>query len=185
MDGISYCGIQWLNVVSSIAFLIAAGALCKNKSKILVLLLALTGIGSFLWHLVGGITFFFDAIPIALFLIGYAYLLLRKKQWALVLAALLLIVSVLRPLDSLLFGAQPYVIALIFIGIHLIDKNIRKRLMLPFILLAGAIMFRQIDPFVCAFFPPGTHFIWHILVAAAAYYAVKNLSALNRTGGHF
>lgn len=184
--GINYCeqGIQWVNAISSLSFLIAATALYysrkKNIRSVLVVLIALTGIGSFVWHVKStAVTFFLDSVPIALFLVTYTYFLVRNRRFGIaftgLFAAILVSVSLLRPADAFFKGAQPYVVALVFMAMLLGNRNIRNKLMLPLISFAAALVFRQVDSVLCTFFPVGTHFMWHILVAIAVYYAVKKL----------
>jgi hypothetical protein len=41
----------------------------------------------------------------------------------------------------------------------------------------AALSFRTIDSNICAAFPTGTHFMWHVLAAAAVYLAMRAFTA--------
>jgi hypothetical protein len=82
----------------------------------------------------------------------------------------------------LLNGSLIYVPALFLVVglglVHLLQaKNARYDLLAAAGVFVVALFFRTIDNMVCAEFPLGTHFLWHVLGALASYLAMRALIA--------
>ncbi|GJE53574.1 MULTISPECIES: ceramidase domain-containing protein [Methylobacterium] len=192
-----------LNAVSNGAFLAAAGVAvlrerrCEHRDPaalVLAALVALVGIGSFLFHtLANRWSMLADVIPIGLFI--YAYLLLALRRLlglpSLLAAAITLVFaavnlgfgaiadSVLGQSSAALTNGSidyvPAVLALLGVGGILAASGISARRSAGLSLLGVAALFllsltfRTIDRSVCAAHPGGTHFLWHLLNALVLY----------------
>ena len=173
-----------INALTNGAFLIAAG-LCWRMTRgdpgarLLAALLGLIGIGSFLVHSVAQVwSGLADVLPILAFIVVYTGLattrFLGAPRWAGILAGALyppvsLLVSgfVERAVGSL-NGSASYLPVLLLIGVFALALASRapetaRGLALGLGLLALSLTFRTLDRAVCAAFPLGTHFLWHLL----------------------
>lgn len=196
-----------LNAASNAAFLIAAGVagwqalkgpVRDRAATALALLIAVVGIGSFLFH-----TFavrwalLADVIPIALFIHAYFYLAMRRffglgvpsaVAITLLFAAFnagfetILDAVAQRPLDALTNGSLGYVpaiLALAGVAAGLLRPWVcahgpaRRRAGRALLGIAGlfavSLTFRTLDARLCPSMPIGTHFLWHLLNAAVLY----------------
>ncbi|MBB4005252.1 MAG: ceramidase domain-containing protein [Aurantimonas endophytica] len=176
-----------VNAVTNAAFLLAAligfglwrrAGTRDPASLLLVVLVAVIGIGSFLFHTFANRwSSLADVLPIAVFIYGYFGLaLVRFVGWRPSIAALatlaflgasLLAGPVLAPLAGSSSGYVPGLLALIGIGGAL---TLRKQAQGPLVLAAGfvfalSLAFRMADQPLCAGWPLGTHFAWHVLNA--------------------
>lgn len=210
--GVLYCEnplfgqlFEPLNTVSNIFFFASAVLLLfyfhkqkinDLKSKILVGLIFLIGIGSFIWHLFPTkATFFLDTVPISVFFLLFFYFLLEKlnenselhqtKGQKLVPFLMMVSYLILQGLSYLLFSdiflpnGRVYIITLIFLfGVSLYAGFKRKlfpQVLFLFLLFLAAFVIRQLDLVICPFFPLGTHFAWHALNAFISYYGIKTI----------
>lgn len=183
-----------VNALTNFAFLIAAFALWRLRQRapaleptLLIAALALTGIGSFLFH-----TFATrwaaaaDVLPILVFQLLFLWTYVRRRiGWGPAVAAGLVIAylafgsAMARTLPAM-NGSQAYLAALgvlLVLGAHHAATATTQRYDL---LAAGAVFavsltFRTIDHSVCAAFPLGTHFLWHLLNAAVLFLAARPL----------
>jgi len=146
----------------------------------LILLTAVVGVGSFIFHTVAtqGAELF-DTVPIAVFIYGYLLMALRRFMALSLAVSLALLVAfaaftyaeaALVP-PGALNGSHTYLPALTAM---LILGWLVRRPGGPLVLAAGAIfaislVFRSIDNAMCPLFPLGTHFVWHILNAVVLY----------------
>ncbi|MCJ2080976.1 ceramidase domain-containing protein [Methylobacterium sp. J-090] len=206
----AYCeradGSFWaepVNALSNVAFLIAAGAVAWRERRgarpdpvILVLagLVAVIGLGSFLFHtLAVRWSLLADVIPIAAFIHAYFFLAMRRF-FAFgpgpALAATLLFAAFgfgLEPALDILLGPAlaaatngsiayvPAILALVGVGAGLLVPQRGGRdparyaagtgLLAIAGLFALSLAFRTLDRSLCASLPLGTHFLWHILNA--------------------
>lgn len=179
-----------INALSNAAFLIAAIAAFVGWRRtkphdvpalLLILLVAVIGIGSFIFHTVATTgAELFDTIPIAVFIYAYLALALRRMlrmSWG--VAAVLLV-----SFAALTYGEAAIVSADTFNGSHeylpalavmlLVGFVVRRQPGGPAILVAGAvfalsIVCRSLDNALCPLLPTGTHFIWHLLNACVLY----------------
>ena len=185
-----------LNAVTNGSFLIAAwaaGALARRSGGlsagiwIMLALAASVGIGSGLWHtLATPWAMILDVVPIALFLVWTLWLYARtvlRMPLPLVLAsmaAFLGISAYAQGFEELLNGSLAYAPALIALqglgAYHARQATAgRYALVLAAATYAIALVFRVLDPEVCAAFPIGTHFLWHSFTGLAAYLAMRSL----------
>lgn len=181
-----------VNALTNLAFLIAAWALWRLRDgelapTLLILTLATIGIGSFLFH-----TFATrwaaaaDVLPILVFQLLFLWMYLRRRVgWgalaavALIAAYLALGIMAARHLPAI-NGSQGYVPALfglLALGLHHAASATAGRydLLIAAAVFALSLTFRTIDQAVCAGFPLGTHFAWHVLNALVLYLAARPL----------
>lgn len=154
------------------------------------------GIGSGLFHtLATRWAMLADVVPIAIFILAYTWFALRRfaeaPHWvcALGVMAVLVVAAVVPPLTGFRGGAYvAALLALILIGGYL---RFAARFSAPHSpgfdrghpaaggLLAAAAVFtvsltlRTLDQPLCAAFPSGTHFGWHILNAGVLYLVTR------------
>jgi hypothetical protein len=187
------------NALTNIAFLVAAllaARLLANKRSprqweiaVLVLLMVLTGMGSFLWHtLATPWAGWADIIPIVLFISVYLVAFLVRVtglQWftaGFLLTLYVLLVGIglaMSPVDrfngSLFY--LPVLAALLLMAVYCRVAGRRQAGILAVMsaLFAVSLLLRTVDAGICAVFPLGTHFAWHLLNAALMYLAVRSL----------
>ncbi len=179
----------WSNLAFPAAALWAAVAARRRGGATpafwaLVVLAALVGVGSFLFHTFGNVwSEYADTIPIwtfvaaTLFVAAGRVLGLRPHPAvaAGLVAAVVLIVTFVTATDPAapsppdpLNGSLQYAPALIALAAVAILARIRRMPIVGLLLAAtlaflAALFFRTIDLAVCAAFPLGTHFLWHLL----------------------
>ncbi len=179
----------WSNLAFPAAALWAAVAARRRGGatpafRALVILAALVGVGSFFFHTFGNVwSEYADTIPIWTFVAATLFVAASRVAGlrphpivaAGLVAAVVLIVTFVTATDPAvqsppdpLNGSLQYAPALIALATFAILARIRR---MPFAtLLLGAtvaflaaLFFRTIDMAVCAAFPLGTHFLWHLL----------------------
>lgn len=175
-------------ILSSILLFILARKQGSLKPSIvwLISLIAIIGLGSFLFHTFANTwSKFADVLPIMVFKISFIVIYARAVMdfGAKGIAALLsLFVSLCVIAGSMpyewLNGSLGYSPALIFIlGLGIYHFKMQKRE--PWVLLISAAVFvvsitlRSIDMLVCDDLPIGIHYMWHILNAVVLYLAVR------------
>jgi hypothetical protein len=185
-----------LNAITNVSFLIAAwlawmlasrtGTL-STAMKVLITLGAATGIGSILWHTMpNSLTFWLDIIPILLFIMAYIWLHTRSVLRlgagvaALSIAGFLLLTFAAISYAQVLHGALVYtpgMIVVLVLGLfHAREQQVaRFTLLLAAGVYFAALFFRTIDNEVCGALPIGTHFLWHLLIGAVTYLAMRPL----------
>jgi len=200
---IDYCERQghgfWsepVNALTNIAFLLAAAAAfaqwrrrreTDHAALALIVVTALVGVGSFIFHTVATRgAMLFDVVPIAVFIYGYFLLALHRFFGLGALASTAI---------TLLFAAGSYLVENTFHGLHgsvgylpalgamicfaaLLWPRTRRRqtadgLALAALVFAASLTFRTMDGDVCAAFPLGTHFLWHILNACVLWLLLR------------
>jgi len=185
-----------LNALSNISFFISAilvYRLLKKKNanayyyRFLPYLLLFIGTGSLLWHSFRNpFTLVLDAIPIWIFFLLIVFILIYKLAGSKNTATIILTsYFFLQVLTSYAFpdffnGSIRHVVnGVAFVGIiawvYKKYAHVSGNLIAAFLLYILAIVFRSIDNAVCAYLTVGTHFLWHILNAIAAYLAIKVL----------
>lgn len=175
-----------LNAISNVAFLIAAILAASTAHKhgithkavwLLIVLAACIGTGSFLFHTVAEVwSGFADTIPIWLFVAIYAItsaILIGQVGWLTILigfAALAgittLVAMATAGLD--LNGSEQYAPAVIAMLLFSAISLLKRHPVAPWYVSATVIFlisltFRTFDMSVCANWPYGIHFMWHIL----------------------
>jgi len=181
----------WSNLAFPAAAVWVAVAACRRGGATpafwaLVVLAALVGAGSFLFHTFGNVwSEYFDTIPIWTFVAATLFFAASRVAGlrphaavaAGLVAAVVLIVIFMTATDphpdvppppDPLNGSLQYAPALIGLAGFAAFAWFR-RLSIASLLLAAtlaflaALVFRTIDMAVCAAFPLGTHFLWHLL----------------------
>ncbi|MFD1913915.1 ceramidase domain-containing protein [Halodurantibacterium flavum] len=175
-----------VNAVTNAAFLIAAFIMWRRVrglglplANVLVAILAVIGVGSFLFHThATAWASTADVIPIVLFILVYIFTA-NLHYWGLPIWAALGLTLLFFPYAALaapvlqaaipgLGGSAAYgtVAALIVIyGILLMRRHPEtgRGLLIGAAILCASITFRALDQPLCDAFPLGTHFMWHIL----------------------
>jgi hypothetical protein len=175
-----------VNALTNAAFLLAAaiafvhwrraGARDWPTLALIVVLVAI-GFGSFAFHsLATRGAVYLDVIPIAVFIYGYLLLALRRflaLPWRATIELLVVFFAASRVLplvaaEGALNGSLDYLPALLamLILVWFVPMGVRPAIWLAAILFLVSLAFRTVDQAICATFPLGTHFIWHLLNAA-------------------
>jgi hypothetical protein len=203
--------IEPVNALTSLVPVLVAGAvawyLARRSSGSLwyeyglLILLAVTGIGSFLWH--GFRTneaLLLDVLPGLTLYAGIVVLwftrLLRVPQ-ALMLAALFVAAHAGVLAAALLAGAGAaiatamaatgiFAFTLVALTYQRAGARHGRTALLVILLAAGALLARTLDLSVCAALPfgIGSHFLWHLLLSAAAGLGVVLLHRLSIQARH-
>ena len=176
-----------VNALTNAAFLLAAWVMWRRVrgadlplAGAMCALLALIGIGSFLFHTTatiwGSIA---DTAPIGLFILLYVFAADRdywrlRLPWALLATAgFFPYVAVTLPLFQKLpffaisagYWPVPLLISLYSFGLRRRAPETSRGLALGAGLLCLSLVFRSLDGILCGTFPLGTHFMWHLLNA--------------------
>jgi hypothetical protein len=187
-----------LNALTNLAFILAGLLLVvalrraepelRRDPAILGLtgLIFVIGLGSGLFHTFATAwAVLADVIPIALFILLYMYLALRRlvalPLWGCGLGvAIVLLLTVVMPL-GFGFSVSTYGVALLaMLGVGGFLHVARRHPAGPRILAAAGVFavslaFRTADLPLCAALPLGTHFLWHVLNAAVLYSLVRTM----------
>ncbi len=174
------------NALTNASFLIAAlvcwrliGARRDPGARLLVLILALIGVGSYLFHTHAQVwALWADVLPIQAFILVYVYLattrFLSLPWWSGAAAVALFIpyaALTARGLGALLgpfngsIGYVPVPILVLGYAALLARRapGTARGLAIGAGLLVVSLVFRSIDRAVCPSFPLGTHFLWHAI----------------------
>jgi hypothetical protein len=155
-------------------------------------LLIVNGLGSMLWHgLRTRWALTLDVTPALIFLllalIAWARRVASLWEIGAVVVGLFALDHVMRNVDFSLrlpgrWGAMaPLVVAAalwLIARSHALSRTATIAGGLALISASAALAFRTIDNSVCASVPMGTHFLWHVLLSAAAFLCVLALIAL-------
>lgn len=153
------------------------------------------GVGSAVFHtLATRGTIWFDVLPIAGFVLAYTVFSMRRYLAMPLMTAIAAVVGFyvlagllawsipawLREASNGTTSYLPPFLGLGLLGALIVFSGRRAGwyVLTAFAVFVAAVVFRMIDPMVCAGFPLGTHFMWHvldgvtlaILLAAAARY---------------
>ncbi len=192
-----------VNALSNAAFLIAAALALRLwrrgdrkdwRALALIVVVAVVGVGSFVFHTVATrAAILADVIPIAAFIYGYLLLALCRFLHFRVVAAAAVVVayavcaqalSALAP-PRLLNGSVGYLPALgalIAVALTAREQGVRRSLGLAAAVFAISLAFRTTDLAVCAEFPLGLHFVWHLLNAVVLYMLLRTAIVARRSG---
>lgn len=185
-----------INAISNLAFLIAAylayQAYHNTRGKkvkevpLLIALLAIIGIGSFLFHsFANGWSMLADVFPILIFQIIaiYAYVhrvIGARRIVAYACIVVFVVVSQLTAefLPNFLNGSAGYLpsLAAIWIIALLIRRTHPKAardMGIAGALFIASLTFRSIDMRVCAALPIGVHYLWHIINAVMLFLVIR------------
>lgn len=174
-----------LNAATNAAFLVAAAVMAWRLrgarlpyANILIAILTAIGIGSFLFHTFAtrwaGLA---DTLPILLFILAYIFAATRDflgaspRLAALAVAAFFPFAALTVPLFALIpglgssAGYAPVPVLLLGNAVALRRRapDTARNMALAGALLIVSLTFRTLDAPLCAVWPPGTHFVWHIL----------------------
>jgi len=184
-----------LNVISNLAFLIAAYLIIKQLSKparqhlpwdlwLLILLIPVIGAGSTLWHILAvQWTLWADRIPIIFFISVFLLSsLIRALRVAPVNALMLfLLFHMLNTLVQLTVAPDTFNGSLFYVPAALFLTGMTAILWLQHnasckvyffhatLVFYMAIALRTLDLTLCDSVRTGTHFIWHILIGLSIY----------------
>lgn len=177
------------NAASNLSFLLFAWLAWRmlegrkdRDSRGLTILLAVIGLGSFLFHTFATLwAELADVLPITAFIVFYLYFGIRRflelPRWAGAIAVLgffpyaigfaWVINQGIGPLNGSV-GYLPVVLLITAFSIVMIPRNrdTAAGLATGALLLTISLFFRSIDMGVCPGFPIGTHFVWHLLNGA-------------------
>lgn len=185
-----------VNALTNIAFLLSAllcwrmiGAHRDPGARLLTLVLALIGLGSFLFHTHAerwaGLA---DVLPILAFILIYIALATRRffgaPLWVGLLAAAAyvplsgLVSGLIAGLVGPLNGSVSYLPVVLAIGGYAIALRTRapetaRGLAIGVGLLCLSLGFRSIDAAICGALPLGTHFLWHLLNACMLGWMIR------------
>ena len=178
-----------LNAFTNLAFLVAAGVAWRQavargrldlETGLLIGLVAAIGVGSFLFHTVATVwAAIADVVPIQLFIVAYLVLALRRLVglgWpaslllgiGFVPAAALATPALRTAAAGSLNGSEAYLpafAALLTVAGYLAARGsaASRPLAGAAALLTVSLTFRTLDGRLCAVWPIGTHFAWHVL----------------------
>jgi hypothetical protein len=196
-----------LNALTNLAFLLAAILIARRLRReqgtvawdaaLLAALAALVGIGSFLFHTFATVwAHSLDLGFIAAFIYVFVARFLTRVAglgWFGVLVGLAVYFALERgmraalPPDALSGSAMylPALLALTAFTAYAWRQSdpAAPRLGVAVAVLVVALALRTIDQAVCATWPAGTHFLWHLLVAWGLYLAATALLAPRRKAG--
>ncbi|MGI9383669.1 MAG: ceramidase domain-containing protein [Methyloligellaceae bacterium] len=183
------------NALSNVAFLIAAvmawlylrqRGMARGRGFVLclILLVAVIGAGSFLFHtLATRWAAAADVLPIAVFIFAYAVLAYRRYVGAssLVAFGIALVVTTatftMPPLfnGSLLYGPALFVLAGTAVLLSALRHPAGRLLWVATGVFAVSLTLRTVDriPSLCEPFQIGTHFAWHLLNALTLYLLLR------------
>ena len=176
-----------INAVTNVAFLVAAFVMWRRVrgqgaplAMALVVILAMIGVGSYLFHTHAQVwAAIADTTPILLYILVYIFAVNRdvwgmRPVYALGLTALFIPYAALTiPVFQLvpgLGGSAAYAPVPLLILIYALLLRSRtpdtaRGLAIGAGILIASIIFRALDEPTCGHFPIGTHFMWHILNA--------------------
>lgn len=193
-----------LNALTNLAFIAAAAAIVARwrgagplpgDARLLAALVALIGAGSFLFHTFATVwAGWLDVLFILAFIYAFLACFLRRVAgwpWLAVAAGLagywLFAQALTWPFPrGALNGSYSYFPPLVVLGFLGAWARRRRhpgagRLVAAAAAFAVSLVFRTIDETVCAAWPVGTHFLWHVLNAMVLYLAATALIG-RRTG---
>lgn len=173
-----------INAVTNLAFILAAILMWRRSADVqmaraLCAVLFAIGVGSYLFHthaqVWAGLA---DVAPIAGFVLLYLFAFNRDVlnfSWYVALpvaffalAASSVLVSNLGWLMQLLGSSGPYAAVLLLIVAYAVvvlgkSRETALNLLLAAALFSVSLTFRTVDEVLCAGWPMGTHFMWHVL----------------------
>ncbi len=172
-----------VNAVTNLVFVIAALVMWRRctdmpMGRVLALILGAIGIGSYLFHTHAQVwAAIADVAPIATFILVYLFAINRDVwglQWGVALGATALFIPY-AALTIPIYAQLPvlgvsagYIPVPVLILIYAWALRHRARGMARGFVLGAGLLFvslasRSIDETLCARFPLGTHFLWHLL----------------------
>lgn len=176
-----------VNAVTNAAFLVAAALMAWRLrgqrvplAWAMVGVLAVIGVGSYLFHThANRLTAVMDVVPILAFILLYVFAATRDflgaAGWVAALAALAFVpyAALTAPLFAMIpglgssAGYAPVPLLILVYAAVLRGRAPRtaRGMAVGALILLISLMFRTLDQPLCAVFPLGTHFLWHVLNA--------------------
>ena len=177
-----------VNAITNAAFIVAAlwgwrvaSAAGDAGGRLLAVMLAAIGVGSFLFHTHAQLwSLYADVIPIQVFILAYVYFATVRffgvPRWAGALAMLAFIPytavtsraigAFVGPLNGTTgYLPVPILIAGYAYALRHARPEASRGLAIGAGILAVSLVFRTLDAGICPAFPLGTHFLWHLLNA--------------------
>ena len=187
-----------VNALTNIAFLVAAffaykaykqGDSSPRGSLALVMMLAVIGIGSFLFHTFANtISMFADIIPIVIFILISFYIITRsvlgfspRKTILFYTLFILINYASIRIFGRhALNGSIQYIPTLLTLAALTIisfktAKDSAKCFFIAVCAITTSVYFRSIDMDICQEIPLGSHYMWHLLNGLGLYFVVKGV----------
>jgi hypothetical protein len=183
-----------INALTNIAFILAAWSAWRLSPRsstlppgiwVLLATAVAIGVGSFVFHTVAmSWARVLDVVPILFFQLAFLWLYgrqiitLKRSTMVVALTAYFAASMAGRQFPELLNGSliyAPTLLAILGLGIyHAKHATIaRFDLLAAAAVLAAAVLFRSIDNAVCATFPIGTHFLWHLSNCVVVYLVLR------------
>ena len=192
-----------LNALSNLAFILAAAILWRRTAgliwgRVLSVILFAIGVGSGLFHsFAQAWAEVADTTPIFAFTLAYIFLaardFLRLPGWAAGLGAVLYIpyTALLTPVFAALpfmaissfYWPLPVLIFAFALALRGRAPGTARNLSAGAILLCLSLVARSLDMTLCAVWPLGTHFIWHLLNAVMLGWMIETWVRHVRGGG--
>lgn len=173
-----------LNALSNVAFFVAAWLAWRRygsrpDTRLLSVLLASIGLGSSAFHvLANGTAELADVVPIALFQLCWLALFLRRGlAWRVsatgaataAFAAVMIASAALPPWLNGSLGYAPALLVLMMLALAPAARALRAAALV----FACSLALRSVDLALCAAWPWGTHWLWHILNGVVLYRVVS------------
>jgi len=180
-----------LNALSNAAFFVAAGLLwrlARREEPVLIALICAIGVSSALFHTVATAwARWLDIGSILVFQLAFLWRYARGVfHWrvaaaAAFVAAFLAVALYARTFPQLLGGSLMYAPAIAaLVGLAALKGPGQPLLAGAAAIFALSLTLRTLDEPLCAQFPPGTHFFWHLLNPVVLYLCVRALVAAKR-----
>lgn len=192
-------GFEPWNSISNVAFIMAgvaawakarsASVAIAGSTLALIGFAFLIGAGSFAWHATHqGWAEFADVIPILCFVLLFMYLAIRRLLQLGRIAALIASAGMFAAIASIIVIARtalngsaaylPVLVCLMALAVLAPAAESRAHLRLAAALFAMSLTARTIDLALCADFPLGTHWLWHVLNGAVIFLALAAVIAI-------
>jgi len=169
-----------VNALTNVAFMLAAVYVWPKTAglplaRLLTAILAMIGVGSFLWHThATGWASLADVLPILMFILVYIFAATRAYLGASARVAGVITLGFFPyafGFQALFRGVLPganalyasVAVLILAYGLWLARSATGRGLLIGATILCASLGFRMADAAVCASFPIGTHFMWHIL----------------------
>jgi len=175
-----------LNALSNAAFFLAAwllSRLARRDEPVLIALICAVGICSALFHTLATVwARWLDIGSILVFQLAFLWRYARAVfRWraaaaAAFVAAFLAAALYARSFPHLLAGSLMYAPAIVaLVGLSAVNRPGRSLLAAAAAIFALSLTLRTLDEPLCAQFPPGTHFFWHLLNPVVLYLCARAL----------
>lgn len=187
-------GFEPLNAWSNLGFILVAGAgawdarrsdaAVRRRCTLLILLVATLGVGSFAWHATHQAwAELADVLPILAFVLTFLWQAMRsilghsRRASGLACGAMAsAIIGLGLQWPRALNGSLAYVpvlIAMMGLAAVMPTRGLSRNLWVAALFFSASLVCRSVDLVLCATFPHGTHWVWHLLNSAVIFLALK------------